>query len=253
MKESVKMPPTVAWDFRKVSDLALEDATLFEYARSSDKIRTAIWKCLQTKTCGKKIADHILSALKIITVDRRPFPDCFPDGVYRLISSGLEKATCGNFKLMSVIFMRPDFPMPWMACQISLKPHLHHSRIIINRFNGDGIGEYQLSFLPLHGATIKDLVNDFEKWLRNEVRTDSKRFSVMKKRGKSGQLPIARLTWLAAYRISKAGVSYVKAQNFLEPYPNHYGHLPKYVDKSGWSDAIRKAKNFLSKVESGQI
>ena len=109
-----KMPPAIAWDFRKVDDFALEDATRYEYARSSDMLRNAIWECLQTKIEGKRINQHILAAMVEGQKSGNPYPDCFPDGVFEKASEGLEKATRGNFKLLHIIMhKRPDFPAPW--------------------------------------------------------------------------------------------------------------------------------------------
>jgi hypothetical protein len=277
-KPAATMPPSVEWDFTRVDDSALQSATLYEYARSSDKLRNAVSKCLQTKIKGKRISEYILAALITERKTRKPYPDCFPAGVYRKVSADLINATGGNFKLRHIIMhQRPDFPAPWMSFPLKFKPNENFSRIICTPMNhvfkhveelaiesGDALkqleyeektntGRFQISFLPLHGSTIKDIVGDFEKWLREEIKQHPDNYSAMKGKGRKGQLPIPRLAWLAAYRIHKAGVTFDDAQIKLEKESNYYGHLPKYSEKSAWSDAIKKAKQFLAKVESGQI
>lgn len=273
-----QLPPPIAWDFREVDDSALEYATLYEYARTSDKIRNAVWKCLLTKINGKRISEHIIAALVAERKTGRPYPDCFPVGVYRKTFADMEKATGGNFKLLRIItHQRPDFPTPWMDCPITFKRNKKFSRVLCTPMNrvfknvmelaiesGDALkqlefeertnhGCFQISFLPLHGSTIKDIVGDFEKWLRQEIKQHPDNYSAMKGKGRKGQLPIPPLAWLAAYRMHKAGVTFDDAQILLEKENNHYGHLPKYSEKSGWSDAIKKARQILTKLEAGQF
>jgi hypothetical protein len=50
--------------------------------------------------------------------------------------------------------------------------------------------------------------------------------------------------------LQKAGITFADAQRF-EKETNYYGHLPKYSEKSSWSDAVTRAKRLISKLENG--
>lgn len=249
-------PPREAWDFRDVDDSALERAILYEYARTSDKLRNAIWNCLNAKIKGKRAAEHIKAALIEEQKTGRPRPDCYPDGVRQKIQSGLLEATAGNFKLVSIIMHRPDFPAHWLAFPITYKRNPQSGwPLLISPMNGTegnaamAGNDFHLSIISWQGVTIAELVSKFEKWLRAEA----KKHPQMKGRGMTGQRPVAPLAWLAAYRINKAGVTYDAAQNKFQGEGINEKHAPVYKDPSGWSDAIKKARQILTKLEAGQF
>jgi hypothetical protein len=248
--QNLKFPPSEAWDFRKVDDSALAQATLYEYARSSDKIRNAVWDCLKKKIKGKSAAEHIKAAMIQGLKTDRSCQDCLSDGVWEKVYFGLLKSTAGNFPLVDILMHRPDFPMHWLAFPLTCKrnPDSRWPLFIFPIEKGQTFRDgFHLSILSWRGETVDSLVRKFETWLREEAKNHPE----MKGRGMAGQLPIAPLAWLAAYRISKAGFTYDESQERLRQENNHYGHLPNYADKSGWSGAIKRAKAGLAKLESG--
>lgn len=253
MKKQNEKLPQIAWDFEGIEDLSLDYATLYEYARTSDKLRTAICKVLQTRISGRRIAEHILRALRLkSTARKRPYPDCFPDGVWRRAHDGLLTAMAGNYKLCHIIMhLRPDFPNPWMRAPITFRRNSDFSRVLCAPYRDEPFRpapEYELSIFWT-GATVKDIVASFEKWVRREAKNHPE----MKGRGKAGQLPIAPLAWLAAYRLHSAGWTFEKAQEMLARKGASCRHHPFYKDKSGWSDAISKARKLLSRLDSGLV
>ena len=145
---------------------------------------------------------------------------------------------------------KPDFPLPWLVGRLPVPKYARGRRVIytphLAGYQWVGSSTYPLD-IEWQGATIDEIVDDFRDW----VRVQAKHHPEMKGRGRAGQLQIAPLTWLAAYRIHKAGVTFEDAWFRLEAEPNHYGHLPIYSEKSGWSDAIKNATGLLSQIESG--
>ncbi len=268
-----QFPPAIEWDFRNVSDSALEKATLYEYARTSNTLRNSIQECLQTKIKGWLVVEHILSAFKT----SKPFGDSFPNGVLKNIYDKMLFATKNNLALVELIVrLRPDFPAPWTVYQINFKAEPNRQRVRLRPASWifeilkewairEGREEITLQDLELHrqvyqndfhcldiswnGATVEQIVRDFEKSLRAEARKHPE----MKKPGKAGQRPYAPLAWLAAYRINKAGVTYDAAQMKLEREGINERHTPRYSDKSAWSDAVKKASQILTKLEAGHF
>lgn len=47
----------VEWDFRKVDESLWKKAAIYEYARTSEKLRKRIWDCLQSKIDRKRISE----------------------------------------------------------------------------------------------------------------------------------------------------------------------------------------------------
>ena len=258
MKKTRKELPQAEWDFSAIEDLALPDATIYEYARSSDKLRASIQGWLNTKVGGKRV-------WVLLSEGRQSDP------ATRLKISQLGHAAVGSFELFSIIKRRPDFPAPWLAApgHSRRNPIYKSIELIPMGFKigairyalscGDsideieerhrGIGDYSIS-IKWDGATVNSIVSDFEKW----IRVEAKKHPEMKRRGKPGQSQNATLTWLSAYRLSRAGFTYPEAQKMLEERKcRSVCHHPIYKDPSGWSDAIGKAKRMLSDLESSRF
>jgi hypothetical protein len=268
VKPATNFPPPIEWDFRKVQQPELEIATLYEYARTSDKIREATWKWLNTMLDGKPLGLQILNGLK---TGKR-----FGVG-FDLEVSGREAMQ--SLELYNLITEnRPDFPTPWLIngkspVTITKNPNYRRVRVepiektadrvkklcAMRKAHGGKLGEadwfkevYAENFMMSirwHGFTVKEITADFEKWLRGEAKNHPE----MKQRGRAGQMPVAPLKWLAAYRLHKAGVTFEAAQIRLEMEKDSYGYLPRYSEKSGWSDAIKNAKRLIAKVEAGKL
>jgi hypothetical protein len=212
------LPPKQEWDFRGVDDSALEQATIWEYARTSDKVRRFApqWQ--------RDIAAN------------KPWPDYMPNNAL--------------FPLYEVMEERPDFPAPWTANPIRYESNPFFSSVRCTPFP-KRTPRVPLSGYHLHitwsGHSTEQIVKDMTRWIREE----SKKHSTHRPRGKTAQAGVDPLKWLAAYRISKAGLTFPEAQVALEQHANDYRLTPHFKDKSSWSDAIRHAKQKLALLEVG--
>lgn len=93
---------------------------------------------------------------------------------------------------------------------------------------------------------LKTVCEDFKKWARHAAP----RKTVGAKRGKRvNTSSLLKLKWLAAYRLSRAGMSYTKAKALLDAARKEGGDahalLPTYASAGGWDDAVKKAQALL--------
>jgi len=283
------IPPPVEWDFRTVPDAAIEAATLYEYARTSPTLREAgkAWLAPLRKSliAALKKGDHAALA--------RIAAAAFKPGLAALRSVEL-------FRLLTEA--RPDFPRAWLVCPALADREPSHSSVKLEPIpklaafvrdfcagsarRGIHIGEtefltrghakqYALR-IEWEGASQKEIVGDFARWLS----TEAKHHREMKPRGKGGQVQTEPLKWLAAYRLAAAGLSYPQTYALLElfcdpgsrqqqnaareagldpadvPLPlkgtvHNAKALPLYFDPSGFSAALGHARSLLAKLEKG--
>ena len=237
-------PPREEWDFSAIDDPALRHATTYEYARTSSLIRRRLCAYLDSKINGKRIRDHIFDAIK---AGRWPDEE---------ISEKVDEMVGRNNSLyFTILTMKPDFPKPWLSSTIKIKYRRDpaFSRVKELQFiPGATTLNYPMRGRTSHildiywkGANIDEIVSDFEKWLRKEAKVHHE----MKPRGRPGQLQGAPLKWLSAYRIQEAGFTFERAQDALKSRTVNWS-LPRYADKSGWSQAITHAKAYLADLEA---
>ena len=279
-KKTAKMPPQIEWDFSKIADDQISSVALYEYALTSDQLRDGITKWLQTKHNGKPLCELLFDALKNRDASKYyPLVNAYQD-------AGI-KAMRNNWALFELIRQLPYFPRPFLFYGVSPlvtkyplgkdrpKNKTAFSRIRIEPIpkTADRIKDQvaalekrgskidESSFLRMayghhykmdirwDGMTTNDIVDDFRKWLAIEAKNRPE----LKQRGKPSQVSPHTLAWLAALRISRAGVSYSDAKTELQAAGENFYHaLPIYSDKSGWSDAIAKAENILADLEAGK-
>jgi hypothetical protein len=269
-KKTAKMPDRLEWDFSQIPDDQIADAALYEYARTSDKLRTSISAWLSTKLTGGTLAELLLDEAR--KNNRRALNSVFYDHVY----SGL-KATLNNEALLEIVRELPWFPKPYQLCGISPLKIIYplgkdrpknmppFSRIRITPMSkvADRVADAE-QHLKISGSefirtawpsdyrleirwdkfTTKEILSDFRRWLA----ADSKNHPELKQRGKPSQISPHTLAWLAALRISRAGLSYTEAQKHFDLVKHH----PKYADKSGWCDAISNAERIIARLEDGK-
>ena len=294
-REQLKKFPLgqVEWDFRKVDEPLWKRAALYEYARTSEKLRKRISDCLQSKIDRKRISEIILesmiwerqqkqpqSLMEMVKNPRKVISDVFPIGE---IMNALFQATGGNEELtFTILYLRPDFPNPWTRVKFTEAPEVPKfiqdsmpGRVWLSPVNQflDAFIEYQRKtgrdavsldeleswsnahksqlqiHIMWHGATQREIVSGFAKALSKEAASRAG----LKKPGRAGQPPAAPLAWLAAYRMKQASVTFEQAQMQLQCESNPYGLLPRFENKSSWSDAIKGAKRILKGMESGLV
>jgi hypothetical protein len=275
----VRCPPREEWDFRGIPDEQIPDATLWEYARTSDAVRLATEKWLNTQVCGKSIRDHFTKEQKRTSSDRTEdrLQIMFVDapGVPHLLQSHIRDFLEG-----------PRFPAPWVSLGVPDETGRSHwpvqlipiADVLMRRRHaiellGETTGDYLLQ-IDWSAASVNDIVAAVADRIREEARKHAGPRTV----GKRAQVPIEPLKWLAAFRFKAAGFTFDQAQAFLECYldpsnpmnrrlaanrgitdiptcnitmqsrPNRT-ILPLYSEKSGWSDAVRNANARLRSLE----
>jgi len=216
-----KLPPPEEWDFRSVHPSAFEAAALWEYARTSDKVRPVVenWQ-------------------KQLAADRRALP-AWPNVM--------------AFQVFELVEERMDFPAPWIAKNIRYERNPLFSRILCaplplshNRTASCG---YRLS-IAWDGSTTAEIIADMSRWIREEAKKHRREM----RRGKQSQVQSEPLKWLAAYRLRRAGFTYADAFDplySLIAIDEKTTILPYYAEPSEWTDAIHKAEKILAKLELG--
>ena len=253
------------WDFRKVDaePLSLPDATVWEYARTSNEVREAALRWIASRVGGKTIRQHIKEGrlsgsndaslwdtammpglkavrnfrlLELITESQRTFPD-----PWTKVPVGYRR----NPKFRRAMIV----PMEWKyrhTIEMLERNGAEKTRNILNALKSDW-GRKRRSFhitIDWQGHTLKDILEDVETELRKEAKNHPELL-----RGKAAQAPIEPLKWLAAYRLKLAGHTYESAQKLVNPSRDNR-IVPAFADKSGWSDAISRAKNHLAALEA---
>jgi hypothetical protein len=262
--------PRSEWDFTQIDDLALADATTYEYARSSDRLRSALCHWLEVSIDGRKVREYIHARLLLVHNGVESSWISKSQLASRAISRRIECACSPEVSEQWEIFhliqeKRPDFPAPWTSFQMRYAPNPNYSTVIIKPLwvtigatfealsAGDTLDEIEDRYRRVGGHSLKinwgdspnveKIIADFAEWVRGEARHHPR------PRGKSAQSPVDPLKWLAAYRLSRAGYTFEAAQEFLRPHNDGGRLVPIYSDKSGWSDAIRRAKARIQRLD----
>lgn len=252
--------------------LSLPDATTWEYARTSNKVREAALRWIASRVGGKTIRQHI---------KERMFSDS--NLANKQLSAELWKGAMkpglkavGDFRLLELITeSQRTFPDPWtkVAVRYRRNPKFRRAMIVpmerehrrvtemLDEHGADGTRKILSAFqhnwemerrsfkitIDWRGHTLKDILEDVEQELRKEAKKHPELL-----RGKAAQAPIEPLKWLAAYRLKLAGHTYESAQKLVTRLTDWSDNriLPVFADKSGWSDATSRAKNRLADLEA---
>lgn len=285
MKAKPILPPAGEWDFRQVDPNLLSEAAVYEYARSSsEKIRAPLVRWLDTLLKGQKIRQHILNAIRAAKKNDGDPADFYPDGLWSKI---YEAAPTGggfqNLEIVSIIMeARPDFPSPWITNGVKVRGErntefsrvrcypLEHTFNCLAQRDGGKIGlkqileiesriakkwgDYKLQvdwFADGEGSTIQEVVRDFEKWLRAEVK--KKKLKTRTGRNAQAEQAAYPLKCLAALRLRRAGFTYDAAANALQSLENANWIIPYFKNAPSWTKAIQFAKKTLAEFEAGKI
>lgn len=282
-----KLPLMIEWDFRKADPLLLREAAAYEYARTSEKMRKTIVQWLETKSHGKTIRESIFDAgIRSQQISRQTRLDdfAFPPGAYSVGKQLLPEGAVYFYAAM--LKHRPDFPDPWTKVTFTGKLNDRFSRLKLRPMGGEfgaikcdvkrakewpkgwedyfefrskeSPNTYKLEIgFAADGrlSTVDEIVSDFEKWLRAEV----KRTKPKMRAGRNSQLEQTAypLKCLAAYRISRAGFTFDEAQAALSRARTVYKFsdndlcfIPIFNQAASWTKAVRYAENTLASIES---
>jgi hypothetical protein len=293
MKTKPAIPSAAEIDFRNIEPALLREAAVWEYARTSPAVRAAAVRWLDSEIQGKTVREHLLAEL------RKPCPGA-RSLLFRILDRDerlalgmvdLSMLHLGKHRRLSMLLWdRADFPAPWTNAQRSPAPAEKSGSVdieptphILNRW--DHIGElkdvYRNHFslnIQWRGATQKQIVGEFARWLAKEA----KQHPEMKPRGKGGQIQTEPLKWLAAYRLSAAGLTYPQTVAMLDLYCDPGSRvrqnlarlagldpadvplplkakvqspdaLPDFKGESTFSKAVGKARKLLARFEKGEF
>ncbi|HEY5233669.1 MAG TPA: hypothetical protein VIK35_09065 [Verrucomicrobiae bacterium] len=285
-KTNPKLPPAAEWDFRQADRILLSEAAEYEYARQSDKIRVPLVRWLETPLKGKKVRQHILDAC-IKRQKETPngkllgeLDSYFPKGIAAQIIKIGEKLTLQAYLyFISILQHRPDFPNPWTSMKVKgewnekfkrvhLKPMDQEFTFILERAaewpkgwkdylemrRRISSGKYRLDidfFADGRLSMIDEIVTDFEKWLRAEVKRTKPKMRI----GRAAKVEQAAypLKCLAALRLRLAGFTYEAAAELLGKFAitkEDAWFIPCFENAKSWTQAIQFAENKLAKIYS---
>jgi len=292
MKTKPTLPPSAEWDFRQVDPISLTDAAEHEFARECEKIRVPLVRWLETPLKGKPVRQHIIDALiKRQTQAQKTgekLPDIldayFPKGIQQRIFEIGQRLTpqcCCLYE--SIVQHRPDFPNPWTSQKVKgewnenfkrvhLRPMDEVFKFTLERAQQWPKGwkdyletssrcfstnEYRLGidfFANGRLSTVDEIVTDFEKWLRAEVKRTGQKMRT----GQNAQIKQAAypLKCLAALRLRRAGFTYDAAADALQKIAvtkEDAWFIPMFENAPSWTKAIHFAEKIIADFEAGKI
>lgn len=285
-KVNPTLPPAAEWDFRQVDPILLADATEYEYARQSEKIRVPLVRWLDTPLKGKTVRQHILDACikrQKETTDGKLIGGLsthFPKGIEtKIFQIGETLTPQRSYFYEAILKCRPDFPNPWTSWKVKgawnknfkrvhLRPMEQEFKWILKhaaehpkgwkdylemrqRISAD---KYRLDidfFADGRLSTIDEIVANFEKWLRDEVKRTNQKMRM----GRNAQVEQAAypLKCLAALRLRRAGFSQKAAADALRDFESSSWIIPYFNHSPSWTRAIQFAEKKLAGMESGGI
>jgi len=290
-KTNPKLPPIAEWDFRQADRILLDDAARYEYARDCENIRVPLVRWLDTPLDGKRIREHIrdagikrhAEAQKTGAKTLDILDPYFPSGIGGRIFEIGQKLTPQCFYLWEAIVQhRPDFPNPWTSWKVKGAWNENFKRVHLRPMNEvfkftleqaerwpQGWKDYLKIKQRIHAneyrldinffangrlSTIDEIVSDFEKWLRVEV----KRTGLKMRTGRLAKVEHAAypLKCLAAIRLRRAGFTYDAAACALQEIAltkEDAWFIPIFENAPSWTKAIKFAEKTLADFESGNI
>jgi hypothetical protein len=289
MRATPKLPAATEWDFRPVDRILLAEAAEYEYTRQSDKIRALLVRWLETPINGKGVRQHILDAAIKRQVDAQAagstspglLDSCFPSGILdEIIKVGQELTPQCFYFYESILQHRPDFPNPWTSCKVKgawnekfkrvhLRPMDQELKFFFKRaeewpggrkdylekISGSYLTDkYRMDidfFADGRLSTVKEIVADFEKWLRSEVKRTGQKMRV----GRVAKVEHAAypLKCLAAFRLRRAGFTYDAAASALQRIATtkeDAWFIPLFENAPSWTKAIQFAEKKLAEINS---
>ena len=253
------------WDFRAIPNAALSNATAWEYAIESDTVRNRIVAFLESEIEPKTTVRQFLMAGRAKIQEWTPQEAKL---VHQVNQEGI-KATM-NLRLWELIQIIPIFPKHWLLFNPTYGVNKRYSAILISR-TADTVKGIQSRFpavdqmaffamshlndflmrVDWNGHTVDELIEHFSRW----IRVEAKKHPTMKKAGKRSQAPKDKLRWLAAFRLSKVGMTYEQAYAALMAYITKLQVdigkrtiLPIFENPSSWSEAIARARDELESL-----
>jgi len=283
MKTKPSLPPACEWDFHRIDPQLLRTVAVYEYARTSEKVRTPLVRWLDTILNGQKVRQHIFNAILAANKCGRDVAECHPKGLWQQIYMSAPDQGVWALEVHSIIMeTRPDFPVPWIAdgVKISVERDLEFSRVrctpleytfrrLAERDGGKiGLkrllelegqvakrwGDYKLEidwYAENELSTIAEIVGDFEKWLRAEVA--DKKPKMRTGRNAQAEQTAYPLKCLAALRLRQAGFTYEAAANALQRMQSSSWIIPFFKNAPSWTKAIQFAKKSLADIDAGKL
>jgi len=224
------------WDFSQIDDPAIQDAAVYEYARSCPKLRAKLCRVLNSKIAGRMIREHLHARLLLIQ-NRKRVDWLGTDHERAKVHDEIDRrAAVLPWGLWFLIReLRPDFPTPWTSFKMVWRQN-HQPSI---RILPGGLGQFGIDINWSHNPTVRQIIDEFSIWIRQEAKRHTRPAA------KRPQLRAAPLASLAAYRLQESGFTFPQAQAMLKAHGASCTHHPFYSDKSTWSDAIRRARDEL--------
>src|ERR1022692_712113 len=253
------------WDFRRITEALLYVAILYEYARSCPWIRELFNKWHEQKINLPKESEDFKkwSGMKIRNVLNHLLLEILPVDVGSALTESIPEAFSGSVSEVAWI-SDFQFPTPFLdlppvepesfqflnrhsrrnqpAFRI-VKPTIHIFNTLLAQHNNPEkrpmTKRLVLAEVDLTSGNVLP-VQDFGKWLKKLPQLKIGR-------GKARAFHWHELKELAAYRLSKIGLTYKEAQTQVKerrekhPFESHIDVLPTY-NASGFSDAVKSAE-----------
>lgn len=236
----------------------MEDATIWEYAISCDPVRKTIENWMDSPfESGMTVRQFIRSK------GQHPHNSDLPE-LRNLYVAG--SYVIPSIRLLDLVIDIPLFPAHWLtfhnACKyVPDRPHTvsispEGEKLEKRGWFVAGVCGYSMGII-WEGATSEMIQEDFGKWLKEEAKNHPE----MRQRGRPSQVHTEKLRQLAAYRLSKAGVTYPQAcdklQNLKDPRVKADAKrptliIPLYDNSSSWTEAKQAVELELERLAQGK-
>jgi hypothetical protein len=243
------------WDFTQIGDSALPNATLWEYARTSEIVRKLAATWLDSSFNGKRIRDHLRP--KALAKVRK----CLKLNLWYSEFDESSKVPVGFWDLQKLFQFRADFPAPWASLKVEEQTKVEDKEKLFKEFEIVPLRQLieEITSEPSallvrrdggwHEEPLETLLGDFGKkrrtvfdsefglfinWKGDDgqglrakflisefskwVRKEIKKHP--RKLGKQTHTPTYDLKCLAAYRLNQAGFTFNEAQVLIGKQPD---------------------------------
>ena len=239
-----------------IRDPEVSDAAVWEYAIECDSVRSSIVKWLDSPYQAGMTARQFIQSKgqHPHNSDLPEFRELYIAGSYVIPS-----------QLLNLIIDIPLFPAHWLMFHNGIQYTPYRKKTVSVSLEGksdkrgwfaSGCCGYSMGII-WEGATAEMIEEDFGKWLKEEAKNHPE----MRQRGRSSQVHTEKLRQLAAYRLAKNGVTYLRAcaalQSLKDPHAKADAKrprtiLPLFENPSSWTEAKQAAELELERLAQGK-
>lgn len=252
------------WDFREISPREVQCAVHYEYARTCPWLVRAIatwhgtkmpaWTVTQFGRERYELKWDPKKTVRIGEALQTPLAS-IPDEVWLRIGDAIPSRVAATPFAGLALFV-PQFPKPWLClppairsalCGASLQSVQPAFECPTEKKDGSLFPYSVFHFHIDWTASETAIKTSFARWLRDLYPTRARR--IPKPTGKKATLPYAKLKWLSALRMHRAGLNYTAANKLTAKHQavrrvgDPHDVLPKYSAAGAYGKAVTDAEH----------